>query len=301
MTKVERSTLAESSPQAKQAAFRKLRDYLGIGLLIAVLLSFTLLVIIPFIWMLVMSFRTTGEILMNPYGLPEEINFNNYVRLFTDPQIKFGQFFFNSVFVTGFSLLLTLILSTLGGYGFGRSRYYFRSRGLLFTALLFGLMLPQQILYLPQFEMMSRYGLLNTRWALILVYVAAQLPISTYLMSTYFATLPQELEDAARIDGCNDFGIFWRVMFPLARPAIATVVLINFLNFWNELLLAITLVTDPSKRTLPAAMMMFVGEHGSNYGLAAASLVSAMLPIFILYLLLSEKFIEGLTAGAVKG
>ncbi|MBU1661835.1 MAG: carbohydrate ABC transporter permease, partial [Chloroflexi bacterium] len=113
--------------------------------------------------------------------------------------------------------------------------------------------------------------------------------------------LPSELEDAARIDGCNDFGMFWRVMLPLTRPAVATVVLINFLHFWNELLLAITMVTDPNKRTIQAAMMMFVGEHGSDYAIAAASLVVSMLPVLILYLFLSDKFIQGLTAGAVKG
>jgi raffinose/stachyose/melibiose transport system permease protein len=167
--------------------------------------------------------------------------------------------------------------------------------------LLFGLMLPRQILYIPQFTMMSRYGLLNTRWSLVLVYTAMAMPVSTYLMATYFSQLPSELEDAARIDGCSDLGTFWRVMLPLARPALSTVILLNFLSFWNELLLAITMVTKPDLRTLPSAMMMFVGEHGSDYAMAAASLVTAMLPVLILYLILSDKFIEGLTAGAVKG
>ena len=162
-------------------------------------------------------------------------------------------------------------------------------------------MLPPQIMYIPQFTMMSRYGLLNSRWSLVLLYTASALPVSTYLMATYFSQLPTELEDAARIDGCNDFGMFWRVMVPLTRPALATVILINGIHFWNELLLAVTMVTEPSKRTLPAAMMMFVGEHGSNYAIAAASLVTAMLPVLILYLFLSDKFIEGLTAGAIKG
>ena len=294
-------TLAKSSTQERQQAFFLLRKNLGKGLLTAVLLGFTMIVIVPFIWMLIMSFRTTGEILTDPYGLPSELRWQNYYRLFFDPDINFGIYFKNSIIVTALSTLLTLALSTLAGYGFGRSRYYFRSRGLLFTLLLFALMLPRQILYLPQFEMMSRYGLLNTYWSLILIYAAMQLPLSTYLMSTYFATLPSELEDAARIDGCTELGTFWHVMLPLARPAVATVVLVNFLAFWNELLLAVTMVTDPLRRTLPAAMMLFVGEHGSNYAIAAASLVSAMLPILIVYLFLSEKFIEGLTAGAVKG
>jgi raffinose/stachyose/melibiose transport system permease protein len=277
------------------------RRRINLTLLTIVLLVFTMIVIIPFIWMLMLSFRTTGEILQNPYGLPKTLDFQNYIQLLFDPQIHFYTYFFNSIYVTVFSLILTVILATLGGYGFGRSRYEFKFRGWLFAMLLFALMLPPQIMYLPQFTMMGKYGLLNSRWSLILLYTASALPVSTYLMATYFSQLPSELEDAARIDGCSDLGMFWRIMLPLTRPAIATIVLINFLNFWNELLLAITMITNPDLRTLPAAMMMFVGEHGSDYAIAAASLVTAMLPVLILYLFLSDKFIEGLTEGALKG
>lgn len=266
-----------------------------------VLLAFTLMVIVPFIWMLVMSFRTTGEILAEPYGLPTRLSLENYHRLFFDPAIRFSRYFVNSAFVSGVALVLTSVLSTMAGYGFGRTRYHFRLRSPLFGILLLALMLPPQILYLPQFTMMGRYGLLGSRWSLVLLYTATALPVSIYLMATYFSQLPGELEDAARIDGCTEFRTFWQVMLPLSRPALATVVLLNFLHFWNELLLAVTMVTDPALRTLPAAMMMFVGEHGSNYAIAAASLVSAMLPVLILYLVLSDKFIEGLTAGALKG
>ncbi|RPI80801.1 MAG: carbohydrate ABC transporter permease [Chloroflexi bacterium] len=265
------------------------------------MLAFTLIVIIPFIWMLIMSFRTTGEILNDPYGLPKSWDLSNYITLMIDPQIQYYKYFINSIYVTVVSLVLTAVFSTMGGYGFGRSRYEFKFRGWLFALLLFAMMLPPQIMYLPQFTMMGRYGLLNSNWSLILLYTASAIPVSTYLMATYFSQLPYELEDAARIDGCNDFGVFWRIMLPLTRPALSTVIMLNFLHFWNELLLAVTMVTDPSKRTLPAAMMMFVGEHGSNYAIAAASLVTTMLPVLLLYLFLSDKFIHGLTAGALKG
>jgi raffinose/stachyose/melibiose transport system permease protein len=120
-------------------------------------------------------------------------------------------------------------------------------------------------------------------------------------MSTYFSQLPTEMEEAARIDGCSDLRMFWQVMLPLARPAVATIILINFMHFWNELLLAVTMNTEPSMRTIQVAMMNFVGEHGSNYAIAAASLVTSMLPVLILYLVLSDRFIEGMTAGALKG
>jgi ABC-type glycerol-3-phosphate transport system permease component len=272
-----------------------------ITLLTIVLLIFTLLVIVPFLWMISMSVRTTGEILLDPYGLPKAVRWQNYWRLLFDPQIRFYQYFVNSIFVTFFAILLNIILSTLAGYGFGRKRYDFKFRGWIFALLLFALMLPPQILYIPQFTMMARYGLINTRWALVLLYAALGLPVSTYLMATYFSQLPSEIEDAALIDGCSDLMMFWKVMLPLARPAVSTVVLTNSLSFWNELLLSLTMVTKPEMRTLPSAMMMFVGENASDYAMAAASLVTAMVPILILYLLLSEKFIQGMTAGALKG
>jgi raffinose/stachyose/melibiose transport system permease protein len=266
-----------------------------------ILLLFTLIFIIPFVWMVMLSLRSSGDILVDPYGFPVHPRWGNYWRLLFDPAIKFYRYFVNSIIVTSVSLLITVLMSTLAGYGFARSRYNFPWRNAIFALLLFSLMLPHQILYIPQYVMMARYHLINTRWALILIYGAGALPVSIYLMSTYFAQLPIELEDAARIDGAGDLGTFWRVMLPIARPALATVILINFLSFWNELLLAITMVTNPSLRTLPAAMMNFVGDIGTDYAMVATSLVTAMLPILILYILLSEKFIEGLTAGAIKG
>lgn len=291
----------KSSPMKSAVDRRVIQRSTRPVLVTALLMSVTVLIVIPFLWMLVMSFRTTGEILTEPYGLPTRLNFDNYTKLFFDPDIGFYRYFGNSSIVTVGALLLTLVLSTLGGYGFGRSRYDFRFRGWLFALLLFALMLPPQIMYIPQFQMMTKYGLLNTYWSLILLYTASQLPVSTYLMATYFQSLPEELEEAARIDGASDLRVFLQVMYPLARPAVATVILINFLQFWNELLLAVTMVTKPDMRTLPAAMMLFVGENSADYAMAASSLVAAMLPILVLYLFLSDKFIEGLTAGALKG
>lgn len=266
-----------------------------------VLLVFTFLVLVPFIWMILMSFRTTGEILAEPYGLPSGLRLHNYVRLITDPAIGFMRYFWNSAVVTAGALVLTLVLSSLGGYGFSRQRFAFPGRGVLFTVLLFSLMLPPQAMYIPQFVMMARYGLLNTRTALILLYTAYAITISTYLLKTYFSQMPEELEESARMDGAGDILIFFRIMLPLARPVLATVILINFREFWNELLIALTMITRPALRTLPLAMMNFVGENASNYALAAAALVVGMAPLVITYLFLAERFVEGITAGALKG
>jgi raffinose/stachyose/melibiose transport system permease protein len=270
---------APAIPFQEPAWLAGVRRRLPLVLLTAGLMVFTALVIIPFVWMIVMSVRTTGEILNDPYGLPQIIHWQNYVKLFFDPGIRFYRYYYNSLFVTFFALCLNALLATLAGYGFGRPRYNFRFRGWLFALLLFGLLLPPQIMYIPQFTMMARYHLLNSRWSLVLLYAAGGLPVSTYLMSTYFAQLPSEMEDAARIDGCSEFRMFWQIMLPLARP----------------------IVTNPDLRTLPAAMFNFIGENAADYAMAATSLVAAMLPLLILYLVLSERFIEGMTAGAVKG
>ena len=184
----------------RQNTWSRWRRRIGTWLLTTVLLVFTILVLIPFIWMIVMSLRTTAGILQNPYGLPVEFRWQNYVNLMIDPSIRFYRFFYNSIFVTFFTLLLSTILATMAGYGFGRPRYNFPYREGLFYLLLFALMLPVQVMYIPQFVMMSSYGLLKTRWALILVYTAGALPVSVYLMRTYFSQLPSEIEDAARID-----------------------------------------------------------------------------------------------------
>jgi len=288
-----------SRPHPDQLALWSRRFKLSLVTLI--LLAFTAIIVIPFVWMLIMSVRTTGEILNNPYGLPVEVRWQNYLRLLFDPNIRFYRYFLNSLFVTACAILITSVLATLAGYGFGRSRYDFKFRGWLLGLLLFALVLPPQVMYIPQFAMMATYGLINTPFALILIYAGLGLPISTYLMATYFAQLPSEMEDAARIDGASDWRMFWQVMLPLARPALATVILINALTFWNELLLSITMVTRPDLRTLPAAMMFFIGESAADYAMAATSLVTATIPILILYLLLSDKFIEGMTAGALKG
>jgi raffinose/stachyose/melibiose transport system permease protein len=271
------------------------------GLVTMVLMVFTFLVLVPFIWMIVMSFRTTGEILSDPYGLPSPFRFDSYIRLFLDPQIRFYRYIVNSVVVTAGALVITLVLSTLGGYGFSRKRFSFPYRDLLFTVLLFSLMLPPQAMYIPQFILMSKYRLLNTRLSLILLYAAYAVTISTYLLRTYFSQLPEELEESARMDGAGDLLIFFRIMLPLTKPILATIVLINFKEFWNELLIALTMVTKPELRTLPLAMMYFVGDNASDYAMAAASLVVGMLPLLILYLFLAEKFVEGMTAGAIKG
>lgn len=264
-------------------------------------MALTLVILIPFLWMITMSVRTTREILNAPLAMPERLRLDNYVRLFADPRIRFYRYIINSALVTVGALVITLTLASLAGYGFGRRRYAFRARELLFGALLLSLMLPPQVMYIPQYILMSRYGLLNSRLGLILVYAAYALTMSTLLIRTYFSQLPEELEESARIDGARDARVFLQIMLPLAQPILLTVTLFEFRYFWNELLLAVTFISQQKTRTLPLAMMNFVGENASDYAMAAASLVVGMTPVLVLYIAFAERFIQGLTAGALKG
>lgn len=265
------------------------------------LLAFSFLVVFPFLWMVSMSLRSNMDILRDPFGLPRSLNLSNYAKLLSDPQIRYLRYYANSLIVTLGGIALTLGLAALAGYGFGRRRYRFRHRETVFSLLLLSMMIPVQATYLPQFEIMSRYGILNTRLSLVLLYAAQQLTISTFLMKSYFQQMPEELEESARMDGAGDFRTFLSIMLPLTRPVVVSVVILNFLHNWNELLLSMTMVTRPDLRTLPVAMMNFVGEMGANYAMAAASLVLGVLPVLAVYAAFSDKFVKGLTAGAVKG
>ncbi|MBN1286382.1 MAG: carbohydrate ABC transporter permease [Anaerolineae bacterium] len=307
-------------PQTVAFPFRRKPASVRLWALTGGLLVFTVVVGFPFVWMLALSFRNTTEILADPFGLPVPFRAKNYVTLFTDPQIDIFRYVLNSIIVTGGSLILSTMLSALAGYGFARRRFRFRGRELLFGMMFISIMFPAQISLIAQFQQMVSYkiipqfemvagqlqitgwtSLYNNLLSLVLLYSATRLPISVFLLRTFYAQIPQDLEDAARIDGCNDWSMFWRVMFPISRPALATILIFNFIYCWNEFLYAIVMVPTRSSRTLPLAIFNFLGENRSDYALGAASLVASTLPVLLLYLFLSERFIEGMTAGAVKG
>jgi raffinose/stachyose/melibiose transport system permease protein len=267
----------------------------------AFLVIFTAVVVYPFFLMLLMSVRKNAEIILNPLALPTSLQWQNFAQLFTDPRIRFHRYFVNSVVVTLTVLAIVLTLSALAGYGLGRKRYDFRGRALIFTLFLLSLMIPTQAVYIPQFRMMISYGLYNTRLSIILLYSALQLPMSIMLLRSYFQTIPAEMEESAVIDGASDRRILRSIMIPIARPAFVSVGLLSFIGSWNELLQALTLLSNAALWTLPLAMMNFIGERSASYGMAAASLVVGIAPVVALYLVSAERFIESITVGAVKG
>jgi ABC-type glycerol-3-phosphate transport system permease component len=250
----------------------------------------------PFLWVTAMSLRTTPEILDHPYALPKRLHWEKFVHAWTTS--NYGAYFWNSTIVVVTAVVFVTVIGSMAAHAL--ARYRFRGSRSVRFLILSSMMLPPQMLILSLFEMMFRYGLYNSLTGLIIVYVATELPLTVYLLESFFAQIPQDLFDAARLDGYSDFEIFWHITLPIALPAIFTTLTLNFIMLWNEFLYAVVLLTDNSKRTLPLGIMQFMGGHQLDIGMVATGLIIAVLPVILLYGFFSETIIRGMTAGAVR-
>jgi multiple sugar transport system permease protein/raffinose/stachyose/melibiose transport system permease protein len=253
----------------------------------------------PFLWTAIMSLRATDEIYKSHYGLPIPAHWGKFYTAWTE--FGYATYFRNSAIVSVVAVCLITVVGAMAAFGFARRRYAFRLREPLFLMIFLSVMFPPQIMILSLFQILIKYRLYNTLPGLILVYVATELPITIYLLRAFFAQIPQELEEAARLDGCTDWTMFWRVMFPIALPAVATTFILDFIYFWNEFLYAVVFITNQEIRTLPLAIQFLVSDQYQDIGMLATGLMIATLPILVMYLFLSEWFVKGMTAGAIKG
>lgn len=266
------------------------------SLLLSVLSLYTAFAAGPFAWMAVMSLRTTSEITDNPYALPETLHWEKYAQAWFGS--NYSTYFWNSTTVTVASVVLLSICGAMAAHCL--ARYRFRFNRLIFFLIFSAIILPPQITIIGIFQQLVQYGLYNTHFGLILVYVSMQLPLTVYILEGFFARLPQDLFDAARMDGYSDWEIFWRITMPIGLPAIATTAILNMIYIWNEFLFAVVLLVDDDKRTLPLGIQRFLGDHLEDTGMLATGLMIAVVPIIIAYVFFSEKMIQGMTAGAVK-
>jgi len=262
------------------------------------LIVYTLFTTGPLLWTVILSLRKTRDIYANPLGLPDTIQFDHYARLLSE--FGFFGYFRNSLIVTVGALALVTLTASLAAFVFARRRYDFPLREPLFMMIFMAIMLPPQVVVLSLYQLMVRYHLYNTLTGLILVYAATELPLAIYLLRAFYAQIPTEMEDAALLDGCSEFSLFWRVMFPIAKPAVVTVLVLNLIRYWNEYLYASVLITRKDVRTIPLATVFLLGENYADLGMLAAGLVISSLPIVVMYIFLSESFIAGMTAGALK-
>jgi raffinose/stachyose/melibiose transport system permease protein len=262
-----------------------------------VLVAASLVVLVPIAYVLIASLKTIPEIFSNPYGLPHEWAWSNYARAWSEAQI--GVTLTNSIIVTTVSVCASTLLAAMIAYGVSR-----RDRPLamlLYTLFVSGMLIPVQMTVLPLFVLMRDLGLLGTLLALICPYTAMGLPIGVLVLTPLMASVPRDLLDAARIDGAREWQILFRVVLPMLRPGIASVVILNGVWMWNEFFVPLVLAVRPDVQTLPVGIISFVGMYSTEWGLIFASVVIATAPVVIAYVLMTRQFVAGMTAGAVKG
>ena len=257
--------------------------------------------IYPLTWMFYSSFKTNQEIISNMMALPARLHFNNWVDIWWGGwgSAYFGKYMRNSFIVTGLALLLTLLFAYPAGYGL--ARYRSRLNSTIGVVLLGTMCVPMHMIVIPLYVMLSRYGMAETYMGLIFPYTATSLPFATILTRAYFVSYPREIEDAARMDGCSDLGVFVRVVVPGSKIIFATLMVIVFPGFWNEYMLANVILTDNELRTLPVGVSMFQGAFLTEWNYTFAAISMATIPALLIYFFFQRHIVKGMALGAVKG
>jgi len=257
----------------------------------------TLLCLYPLLWMIASSFKTQATIFSDISLIPKQLHFENYYLAVS--QSDFGRYFLNSVFYTASVVFGIVIVSSLAAYAFSRLR--FPGRNIIFTLFMAAMMIPIPGSFVALFVLLNKLHLRNTPLGYVLCMISVGLSMSIFLLKTFFDTMPRELEDAARIDGCSKLGIWRHMALPFAKPAIAVVVVFNALNVWNEYVLALIIFDSKNLMPLQRALMMFRGEFLTNYPLLMAGLTLTALPIIIVYLFMQKYIVKGVTSQTIFG
>ncbi|MEY8517050.1 carbohydrate ABC transporter permease [Lachnospiraceae bacterium 29-84] len=256
-------------------------------------------ILIPFAAIFIASFKEGKELIQ--YGLnlkiePQKMNLNNYVYLFTGEHDYF-RWFFNSLFLTVVQVVLTLLVSAVVGYGF--AAYEFKGKNIWFLFVLIILMVPFEILMLPLYSQMNDMGLSDSYVGIVLPFMANASTI--FFFRQFLSGIPKDIIEAGRIDGATEYGIFGRLIFPLMKPALAAMAILNGMNYWNNFLWPLLVLRTPSKYTLPIGLNTLLTPYGNNYDLLIVGSCFSIIPIFLLYVCFQKYFMEGMVAGAVKG
>lgn len=265
----------------------------------AFLILFLLSVVLPLLWTAMSSLKHGSDILATPWSLPTQLHWENYSNAWG--QAGIGRSFVISLIVTVATLLILLPIGSMAAYVL--SKYVFPGQKLIMSTFMGGMMFPNFLVVVPVFLMLKDLHMLNTLHGLVLVYVAYSLSFTIFVLSGFFQTIPDELGEAAMMDGCGHSRTFWRVMLPLAKPGIVVVGIFNAIGLWNEFALAKVLLTNDKMQTLPVGIsnMTTTQEYSADWGAIFAGLVIVMIPVLIVYWIFREKIHETMLAGAVKG
>lgn len=259
------------------------------------LLLGSLVMVLPFIWMLSASLKTNVQVFEYPINwIPDNPQWQNFIEIWT--QIDFLTYYKNTVFLTFIITGLSLFSSSLAAYAF--SKIEFPERNLLFLLYIGTIAVPFQVIMIPQFMIIRNIGLNDSLWALVLIQSFS--PFGVFLLRQFFMSIPNELSEAARIDGLNDFGIFARIVLPLAKPALATLAIFQFVFVWNDYLGPLIYLSSDRNKTIQLGIMKFMTQYSSDYSLIMAASVVAVVPVIIVFLFLQKYFVEGIAMSGIK-
>ncbi|WP_373231095.1 carbohydrate ABC transporter permease [Cohnella sp.] len=267
----------------------KAASYTAILILLAIVLH-------PFLWLIISTFKFEQELLKYPPTFfAEQYTLSQYMNVWD--RIPLLDFFKNTVIFALTVAVVSVFLDSMAGYAFARIR--FKGNKLLFTLILITLMVPFQVLMIPLFVEVYKLGILNTYWGLILPRASSALGI--FLMRSFFISLPKDLEESGRVDGLNEFRIYWNIMLPLCKPAMVTLGIFHLMNNWNDLLYPLMMTSSTEMRTLSAGIAMFVGQRSIEYGATLAAATIALIPLLFVYAVAQKYFVQGVATSGLKG
>ncbi len=263
--------------------------------IVAVLLA--LLFLVPFYFVIANSMKTFGEILANTASLPSSFFVDNYVRVWEI--MRYPRAFLNSLSITVLSNIGLVIISSMAAYRMVRRPSKFNT--LLFSAFVASMVIPFQSIMIPLVKVANEAGLMESRWGLVICYFGFGVSLNLFLYHGFIKSVPKEIEESARVDGCNAYSVFWRIVFPLLKPMTVTIIILNSLWIWNDFLLPSLILTSPDLRTIPLSTYSFFGQYTKQWDMALAALVLGVAPLVIFFFGLQKHIIEGITTGSVKG
>lgn len=273
----------------------------GSGIIKAIIYLFLILVsiiyIVPLVWVFMVSFKTNAEIFTSPFALPESFYLDNFTFAWTAG--KLGIATLNSFIVCGATLIVSMVVGSMAAFAIGRLRWKLAKPCM--TYFLIGMMIPVHCVMIPLFTRFARMGLSNSLVGLMIPYVTFSLPVTIFIMTGFFESMPNELIESACIDGASIYKTFFRIALPLSRTGLFVTGLMTFVANWNELLLAMVFISDDARKTLPVSLSKFVGPYNTNYSQMFAAIIIAIIPTVVVYCIFSNQIVDGLTAGAVKG
>ena len=272
------------------------RTWTSIGIYFIMIL-FALIILLPLLWLLFSSLKSLEDLAHNVWGPPRTLELSNYVIAWT--RGRMAVYMRNSLTVAAVTIMLTMITSTTISYAL--SRFNFKLNRVIYYIIIAGMMIPIHSAVIPLYIMAMKWKMQNNLFALGAIYAAFRIPVSVFILESFMLTIPKELEECAIIDGCGYGGIFWKIILPLSRDGVVTILILAAIACWNELLVAMLMLSRPMIKTLPIGLMGFITEYEAQYTQLCAGLLIAVLPNLLFYALMQERIVKGMTIGAIKG